>query len=266
MKQYYLSLLDESVFVHEIGLGKQLLFAFHGYGLDGKVFEQYQDIFKDFTIIAIDLPFHGATNWKGAYLTMEHLEALIHHYCQAWQVSQYSLMGYSLGGKISMNIVQNFPKAVERLILLAPDGLEHNKLFDFATKSRSGKKLFRYAIRKPKYFISTIEVLEKIKLIPEKNKNFYLQQLNNRQIRVSLYKIWNSFNHLRHDIPLAINYINEYSIPLLLIMGKRDKLIKIDIGEAFAKRIKHIQFIMLNKGHQLLDQDIKPYLAKFISK
>jgi pimeloyl-ACP methyl ester carboxylesterase len=260
---YRLPLLDEQIHITQIGSGKQLMFAFHGYGLQASVFEQYRDVLSAYTIIAVDLPFHGNTNWKSESITMSHLSVLIKHYMVLLNVQQYALMGYSLGGKICMNIVQHFPTEVAKLILLAPDGLTHNRLFDFATYNERGKKIFRYAVRKPKYFITTIQVLEKIKIIPERNKDFYLQQLNNRQIRLSLYKIWNSFNQLRHDIPTVIQYINYYHIPVLLIMGKRDKLIKHTIGAKFAARIKDIQFVSLAKGHQLLDQSLSPYLNAF---
>ncbi len=253
---------NETLHIYKIGTGPKVLIAFHGYGLDGSVFIPFESAFKDYTIYAPDLPFHGKSNWHAPHMSLEDIKQLIAHCTKNTPSLKINLMGYSLGGKICMNLIQHYPQEIEQVILLAPDGLEHNKVFDFATFNTNGKKLFRYAVSKPQYFISTLNVLKRIKVIPKRNHAFYVKQLSDRKVRFNLYKIWNSFSLLRHDIPTVIQKAKKYHIPIILIMGKNDRLIKINIGRQFARKIPHIHFIELDKGHKLLDETLITTLQK----
>ena len=49
----------------QFGSGNKLLFCFHGYGRDSDSFNFLDTPLGDqYTIIAIDMPFHGLTKWN----------------------------------------------------------------------------------------------------------------------------------------------------------------------------------------------------------
>jgi pimeloyl-ACP methyl ester carboxylesterase len=49
----------------QYGYGPGLIFCFHGYGENAVSFAIFEEILGDrFTLIAIDFPFHGKTDWQ----------------------------------------------------------------------------------------------------------------------------------------------------------------------------------------------------------
>jgi pimeloyl-ACP methyl ester carboxylesterase len=61
------------------GTGPRVLFAFHGYGESGASFDFLAGALGGaFTVVAIDLPFHGATVWReGLFLAPADLLAVM---------------------------------------------------------------------------------------------------------------------------------------------------------------------------------------------
>ena len=58
---YKKSIINVSIF----GTGNKLLICFHGYGEDGDSFEPLEKkLGNEYTLAAIDFPFHGETKWN----------------------------------------------------------------------------------------------------------------------------------------------------------------------------------------------------------
>src|ERR1035437_4038700 len=54
---------------HQFGNGAKLLLCFHGYGeMAGSFLFLEKSLGKEYTMIAIDFPFHGKTNWQEGLL------------------------------------------------------------------------------------------------------------------------------------------------------------------------------------------------------
>ncbi len=93
---------------------------------------------QDFTLFAVDLPFHGATEWcEGLDFTplqlMDILEQILaEHGCQQRMVS---LLGYSMGGRIALSIMNQFGLRLGCVVLLAPDGLRLNFWYWLTTQT-----------------------------------------------------------------------------------------------------------------------------------
>src|ERR1700722_7525617 len=73
---------------------------------------------KSFRMITVDLPGHGRSAWNPKASTPA---------AQAWQIhaalesvsTRYSLLGWSLGGQIALDLAAAVPGSVERLVLVA---------------------------------------------------------------------------------------------------------------------------------------------------
>ena len=60
------------------GNGERVLICFHGYGESAAHFQFLTEKLKDeFTMISLDLPFHGQTNWQTGMLDEERLQSVI---------------------------------------------------------------------------------------------------------------------------------------------------------------------------------------------
>src|ERR1700744_3326350 len=126
------------------GTGSRILFAFHGYGESSESFAFLAEALgRDFTIVAMDLPFHGETEWKEAELFFDpgDLPALLEAIAEGLPGRQQGwwLMGYSMGGRIALQLLELAAPRIERLVLLAPDGLVVNPWYWLAPRNHGGK-------------------------------------------------------------------------------------------------------------------------------
>lgn len=240
--------------------GNNFILAIHGFGQNKYHWSFLKDHFENATLIAIDLPFHGASKWVNDLITLEELDEIICAFKHQFQFEKLNLIGFSMGARVCLNIVNRFPALVNKSFLIAPDGLHHNFWYTLATRRSIGKSIFKYIAVKPKPILKTFDRLHQVKLLKEGNYNYFKEQFANKTYRINLYKVWNGLSALVNDIPTTIKTLNQHPIDVTLIMGQYDKIINIKYGEAFKKLVPKTQFHVLKKGHRLLNKSIIPYL------
>lgn len=90
----------------------------HGWSLNLRVWDGLvRALAPRFRLIAIDLPGHGRSDWDPRAATPA---------AQAWRVHEtvarlsehYTLLGWSLGGQLALDLAAALPAAVERLVLI----------------------------------------------------------------------------------------------------------------------------------------------------
>ncbi len=110
--------LASNLYVETHGTGPDLVLL-HGWGLNLRVWDGLiHEMANSFRIITVDLPGHGRSAWNPKARTPAE---------QAWQVhttleslsNRYSLLGWSLGGQIALDLAAAVPGSVERLVLVA---------------------------------------------------------------------------------------------------------------------------------------------------
>jgi len=125
------------------GCGRRLLLAFHGYGNDARIFIPFSEyLSSEYTILSFDLPHHGASKWQeGAKLTRQEVFDLTAAVMTKYNVEKVSLLGYSMGGRVCLSIVESMPERIDKVALIAADGLTINFYYYFLTRTWFGKKL-----------------------------------------------------------------------------------------------------------------------------
>ena len=138
------------LFVEMRGSGPDLVLL-HGWGLNLRVWDGLtRELSKSFRVILVDLPGHGRSPWNPKARTPAE---------QAWQVhatlasrsDRYSLLGWSMGGQIAIDLAAAMPGSVERLVLVAttprfaasddwPHGMPLASLEKLATQLRTNYK------------------------------------------------------------------------------------------------------------------------------
>ena len=71
----------------------------------------------------------------------------------------FYLLGYSMGGRIALRLLQQIPKQIEKVVLLAPDGLHKNFWYRFATHTIVGRNLFYKSMKNPRLLFSIAKKL-----------------------------------------------------------------------------------------------------------
>jgi pimeloyl-ACP methyl ester carboxylesterase len=240
------------------GTGASLLFAFHGYGESAEGFAFLgKAIDNEFTLVAIDLPFHGRTEWKeGHFFDPQQLAALMREIAGRLpgRSAGWRLLGYSMGGRIALRLLEDNPETVEQLVLLAPDGLVVNPWYWLATRTGPGNRLFRLTMRRPAWFFLLLRLGNALKLVNPSVYKFTVHYINNGPYRLDLYIRWTTMRGFRPHLPVIRDIIRSRQVPVSLIYGRYDRIIRWERGEKFRKKgiADYCQLTLLPTGHQVL--------------
>jgi len=108
----------KELYVEVNGSGPDLVLL-HGWGLNVRVWDGLVEELRDrFRIIAVDLPGHGRSAW-GAGLGTPAEQAWLIHSTLASVSNRYSLLGWSLGGQIALDLAAAMPGQIDKLVLVA---------------------------------------------------------------------------------------------------------------------------------------------------
>ena len=245
------------------GEGDDLLLCLHGYGEDAASFLFLEKILgQEYDLIALDLPFHGLTDWKeGLLFTCGDLMNIIDQIVGNSSKS-FAVLGYSMGGRVALQLLQSYPNRIRKLILIAPDGLHHNICHKLSTQTFIGNKLFAYTMKRPNWMFGLMKLLTATRLFNKSIFNFVHYYLDDPDSRLLLYKRWTTMRKFNPNQYLLKKEITEKKIPICMLFGKYDRVILTKNGLKFQKGLEaFIRIKELEAGHQLL----KPKYANDIA-
>jgi pimeloyl-ACP methyl ester carboxylesterase len=259
MQSHYITHKNSTIHYREFGSGLKLLFCFHGYGRESYTFsflERY--LRQDYTIVAIDIPFHGLTQWKDELIFQP---KYLTHFLQQIAASlgkdniKYSLLGFSMGGRIALHVTQLMVERVEKLILLAPDGLSFNFWRWFGSETWIGNKLLSYTIHNPGWLAWVINKAEKWKVIPRSLADFIGYYIQDEESRLILYRRWISMRKFSPSLGKLKKLIAQQKIEVRMMFGAFDRIIPYQGGERFKKGIDELATVeVIEAGHNLLNE------------
>lgn len=264
MELRQLSYRNSTIAYYQFGSGPQLVICFHGYGEEATVFEFLgKYVGHQFTFYSIDLPFHGKTEWKdGPNFIIKDLqliiEAILGQQNLKLQTSNLKLyiLGFSLGGRIALSLYQTMPEKMEKLILLAPDGLKVNFWYWLATQTWIGNRFFKLTMNKPGWFLGLLKLLNKMKLVNTTIFKFVNYYIGDAEVRRLLYSRWTTLRKIKPAISLIKKRSVENNTPIRLVYGKHDRIILSSIGEKFRKGIEdQCTISIIHAGHQVLHEN-----------
>lgn len=261
----HISLGKEKLHCLQTGHGSKLLLAFHGYGNSADMFMPFAAHLSEYTIVSIDLPHHGNSSWpESLYLTEQHLTDLVLQLFQQHGCDSISLMGYSMGGRVCLKIAELMPDKIDKIILLASDGLTFNTFYYFVTRTTPGRYLFRSFLSSPKGYMPVVNWARKRNMIDASRHKFAMQYLNEAEERHFLLKVWPCMSLLIPDYKKLKSEITQHNIHISVYMGKFDKVIPLNLAERFKDALNNanIELHILNKGHRLIDEDTLHIIAK----
>jgi pimeloyl-ACP methyl ester carboxylesterase len=248
---------------YRFGSGPEIAICFHGYGEEGKLygfFEKWAG--SDFTFYAIDLPFHGHTKWsEGLLFTANDLQQIVFEIVErnnfrSSAPKRFTLLGFSLGGRIALSLYQAQPQTIEKIILLAPDGLKVNFWYWLATQTWLGSNLFVFTMKNPGWFLAFLKGANTLKLVNASILKFVNYYIGNKEARLQLYQRWMCLRKLKPDQKLIKDYVRHYKTKTRLIYGKYDRIILPVRGEKFKSGIEEFcTLIVIDSGHQVVHEN-----------
>jgi pimeloyl-ACP methyl ester carboxylesterase len=243
------------------GCGNAVIICFHGYGDSSDSFKFLSRHLpaEEFTIIAIDLPFHGDTEWnEDLNFSVTDLKNIVASILEQRNIpinQKIVLLGFSLGGRICLSLYQVMPEKIERIVLLAPDGLKVNFWYWLPTQTSLGNKFFAFTMKRPGWFLGLLKLLNKLKMVNASIFKFVHYHIDDAQVRNDLYRRWTVLRKLKPDLVQTKSFISKYHTQLRLIYGKHDRIILSVRGEIFRKGIEDFcSLAVINSGHQVLQE------------
>ena len=259
MQSGFLPYRDSVIHYLVIGKGPNLVFGLHGYGESAQSFAFLEKgIQQSPTLIAVDLPFHGKTDWKEGLLmepfqlqeVMQQLKTII-----APAADRSGLIGFSFGARLALHLIDKYPAAYSRLMVLAPDGMEVNRWYWIATQTAWGNRFFAFTMKHPLWFFALVQTGAGIGVVNSSIQKFTRQYIYNKQVRQDLYNRWTCMRKFKPALKNVKKNIVHHTIPVKLLYGEHDRMIRISRGKKFRNGIESFCTLqVIDSGHQVLHE------------
>lgn len=234
------------------GDGENVLLLFHGFGQHHRAFAALTEaLAPHYTLYAFDLFFHGNSQWnKGEQpLEKELWKEIMVNFLKEHQIERFSVLGFSLGGKFALSMLELFPKQIEQIFLLAPDGIKTNFWYSLATYPLLLRQFFKSMILKPGRLHAITSVLHALRVVDKGLLRFAESQMDTQEKRERVYYSWVVFRHLHFDMRKIAGLIQDHNIQLTMIVGKHDKIITAQNMQRLLRHLRNHQLDMLDTGH-----------------
>ncbi|MBC7553777.1 MAG: alpha/beta hydrolase [Taibaiella sp.] len=260
----YIGLGQKELHYTRSGYGQRVLLVFHGYGHEGermRIFENY--LGEEFTSYFIDLPHHGKSLWNtDDILTVNDVNSLVKELMKTHNVPKVSLLGYSMGGRVCLSIIDQLPEYIDKVTLLAPDGLRIDPYYLFFTGNFLGKKIFRHVVAKPGFYKRVIKVMKDSNLIDESRYKFVQYYLNSEYHRLQLGSVWPAMAALTTTVAGVKEKIKKHNVNITIFTGKYDKVIPPSLAEKFVSGLNSVDLNIIEKGHRVFDSGNAAFIAR----
>lgn len=260
------------LFAEKFGNGPEPLIAFHGFGQHAGIYHVFDDILRDkYTVYSFEHFHHGRSTYppnkrKSAPFSPDIWRELMRLFFAENNVHHFTLMGYSLGGKTALQTLEMFPEQVDRLILLAPDGVIESGWYHFVSRNPAGELLYKSVINKPGILFPIMKTMTKVGFVSDKEYKFATGQLDSEEKRKLVYYTWRSYALIRPHLDVIKQIINRRRIPAHIITGKYDTVMNPRIGKTFIEGLHDgCSHIEIKASHDLLRFKTGETLQKVLS-
>ncbi len=204
----------------------------------------------DYTIYAFDLYFHGQSVWQNRE-PIEKLDwkVVMEQFIKQEYLNTFQLVGFSMGGKFALATLELFPDKIEKIFLLAPDGIKTSFWYSLATYPIAMRALFKSMILHPTRLYRITKVLRLLRLVDAGLLRFAESQMNTEEKRRRVYYSWVYFRHFKFNLNRIAALINNTKINVGLITGKYDKVITTKKMESFLQKINEKYSEEIAAGH-----------------
>lgn len=249
-------LMVEGQRVHYQDSGPQdapVLLMLHGFGSSLQTWDTWtESLQKKYRVIRLDLPGFGLSGPSPNHAYSEDDDVqFIGRFINKLRISEYSLIGHSMGGKIAWNVAATYPSQVKRLVLMAPDG--------YANPEDIGKKpyelpAFMSAIKYclPRFFVkkSLEPAFYDANTLTDNVLTRYHDFLRAPGVREAIIE---RANQTTNTDP--VDRLKKITAPTLLLWGDSDQMIPRDNAARYERLLASSTTIVMPKQGHLLQEE-----------
>ncbi len=246
------------------GKGPKTLIAFHGFGQEAKVFDNFSvSLSSEYTVYSFDLFYHGmSSRTVDRPLTKELWSSGFNQFCIKESIHSFEVLGFSFGGRFALAAMMTRPLQCEKIHLLAPDGVSSSVWYEIATLPGVSEKVFKRLLSQPTQLIRFIRQARKLKLMPASTLKFVMNQLETEEQRNLIYLTWTMFKPLKYSQKELASTINRHEIQTIFYLGRYDKIMSEEKFVSFARQLNFHRKFIVNCGHEQLIPKSIPFFLK----
>lgn len=241
------------LFYSKTGTGPENLLLFHGFGQHRTVFNDLaHQITSRYTCYSFDLFFHGEDSHTrySKPISTEEWNALLSAFLTHENIRRFSMLGFSIGARLVLSAIPLFMTRLNTVYLIAPEGITTNIWYRLATATKPGRYVFRRFVQRPGYFFAAAEGVERMGLLPAKVGRFARKMMESDAKRRRVYDTWMMLSELKTDQQELIESLNNASIRVVIILGKRDRIIPAAPILEFARKLRQKAVVhQINSAH-----------------
>ncbi len=249
-----------------IGEGPLLFIAFHGFANSSDYLLPLANEIGDLAkIYILDLPFHGQTIWNNPYYDTSDIISVCDYILSLENATSFSLIGFSMGGRIAAKLVELIPAKIDRIYLISPDGFNTRWIrhFDkFPQKLRS--KISNWS-KIEKVLLKTSKFLSKTGAIDEFPYKFFKKHLSTAEHKNRLFGSWMSLKHFNLRLKRIQTVLENQDKKMYLIFGNRDPLVKSKKASKRGKVLKSAIQYQMDTGHRVSAGELAPFFKDSLS-
>ena len=237
-----------------IGNGPSPMLVFHGFGQNASVFSSWEEaIGHDYTIYSFNLFFHGS-QWPYGETPLENdlMEDIFSQFLIKAGIDRFSLAAYSIGAKFALVLAQRFYLNIDRILLLAPDGIKLNFWYRVATGTSFSRSVFRFIVNNDGILMGILKLAGKLRIVHDTTFRFVNTQMANIEKRNKVFFTWVVFRKLFVNSALLAARLNEKNISVIVFIGDRDKIITANKIKPIIKLLNNTELISLPVDHHHL--------------
>ncbi len=249
------------------GNGSRQMVVFHGYSQSSEQLQFLEEWLPDYTLYMLDLFFHGDSHFPSSRIPNQPLlksefKEIMSQLIEREELKDITVLGYSLGGRYAMNFVTQFGHTVDKLILIAPDGI----LKQFWNRTMLNvppmRAVYRWVIGSNRLTNFLTGFVRVFKLAPRSRIKFAKKHMEGDRGKNLVLDNWLALSEFDPDLAKLESIRTEHQIGLTLVFGEHDKVIGLPVREKANRALTPDQIVIIEGSHNLL----KPkYLNQYSS-
>lgn len=237
----------------------------HGFPLNKTMWnKQIEELKKDYFVIAYDIRGHGSTDSGNDDFSIELFANDLLRLMDALKIDKTILCGFSMGGYIALNAIENHPERFNSLILCDTNcTADDREAKEKRTKSIESIKLNgleQYADESLKKLFSPISLSKKTEEIA---------LVREMIIKTSTESVCKTLLALAKRKETC-SRLHEITVPVLILVGNEDEITAPNLAIAMHEKIKSSTIhIIENAGHlsnMENPEQFNNYLVKFLTQ
>lgn len=253
----------QQVHYRKLGNGPKTLIAIHGFADSTVLFEPLSTVLEGiYTVYAIDLPYHGETNWQSNTYYPEDLVRVIDTLCLEEDIARFSFICHSMGGRIVLGLLPSLAAKIDTLFFCSAAGFQYT----FSESKFFFPRPFRIFVAKllndEKRAAAIFNTAHKLGLLNRATHKLFIQQIDQpRRLKRMLYS-WTSLVHF----PLIAGkrmrkILTEYKIEVHFFTGIKDTITPIKHPYRFKKHYPKATVHPVDGTHFFMKKQLPAYFS-----